>query len=118
MKVFKTLLHHGDIAPEFELHIIAGNLNLSAIWYSIDGKILIFCGKSGHINHDLWNALPPGSHNLTFHVRDIFGHEGFSWVIIIKKEGQAIYGYDYIIISLMVMIGIIGIAWQIRKRPE
>ncbi len=108
----------GGTAPFFNLSIIDGNLDLGAIWYTLDDSPFnLPCDASGQISQQLWNALPSGSYVLTFYASDVFGHEGFSQVTIIKRGGgQAIYGYDNLLLSLILIMGIVSIGWQIRKK--
>jgi len=107
----------GASAPFFSLDIFDGNLDLGKIWYTIDDSIFKFpCNLSGQISLQLWNALPSGFYTLTFYASDIVGNEGFSRVTIVKRGTQAIYGFNNLILSLMLILGVISIIWQIRKK--
>ena len=103
-----------DTAPTFELAI--NEVNLNEIWYTLsDGLVNITCGTLGQINQDYWNALPPGAYTLRFYANDLLGNEGFTDIIIIKRD-PTIPGFNPILLSLMLITGILPIAWQIKKK--
>lgn len=107
----------GESAPFFEFTIFEGNLDSGTIRYTIDDSpFSIPSNTSGQLSQQLWNALPPGSYIITFYASDVVGNEGFSRVIINKSGPQIIYGYDNLLLSLMLIMGILSIAWQIRKK--
>jgi len=92
-------------------------LDSGTIRYTIDDSpFSIPSNTSGQLSQQLWNALPPGSYIITFYASDVVGNEGFSRVIINKSGPQIIYGYDNLLLSLMLIMGILSIAWQIRKK--
>jgi len=106
-----------ESAPNFDLTVNEGNLE--QIWYTLDdGLINRTCGPSGQIIQAYWNALPPGDYTLRFYAKDTLGHEGFAEVIVSKRESPAILGYNIIMLSLIMIIAIISITWQIKKKSK
>jgi len=103
-------------APSFDLTIVEQNLD--AIWYTLDdGLITFLCGTSGNINNLYWNAIPPGFYILKFYTNDTVGNIGFSEVTI-KKEDPAIPGYNPFVLSLILLVGILGISLKIKKKAR
>ena len=105
-----------DTAPSFDLTIIEGNLD--SIWYTLDDGITYFpCDISGIFNNLYWNAIPPGYYTLKFYANDTLGNLGFSEVIIEKKE-PVIPGYNPLLVSLIIVVGIMGISLKIKKKSK
>jgi len=105
-----------DTPPNFELTIIEGNLD--AIWYTLDDGIINFtCDISGNFNNLYWNAIPPGYYTLKFYATDTLGNLGSSEVIIEKKE-PVIPGYNPLHVSLIIIVGIMGISLKLKKKSK
>ncbi|MBY9016748.1 MAG: hypothetical protein KGD68_13745, partial [Candidatus Lokiarchaeota archaeon] len=108
-----------DTAPSFDLTIIEGNLD--AIWYTLDDGIINFsCEISGNIDNSYWNTIPTGVYTLKFYANDTVGNLGFSEVIILKEliEEPGIPGYNSFLLSLIIIIGIMGISLKIKKKSK
>ena len=105
----------GEAPPSF--NIIALDDFLDETWYTLnDGLTNHSCGLSGQIDQTLWDTLPGGTYNLRFYASDTGGNIGFSEVIIIKTTPSIIPSFDVLLIFLTVLISIISISWQIRKK--
>jgi len=106
-----------DLAPNFDLTIIEGNLD--KIWYTLDDGTIIWMINqvSGSVNNIYWSAIPPGDYTLRFYANDTLGQESSNQVIVKKKE-QDISSYDTFIISLIIFLGFMGISWKVKKKSK
>ncbi len=75
-----------EIAPSFNITVT--DLNLDAIWYSLDGGLTNFAIVANDtINQAVWTALADGIVNIRFYSNDTLGHV-FNIVVGVIKDTQ------------------------------
>ena len=104
----------GDIAPDYHISIVEPNL--VSIWYTIDRGLNNYpiTQLSGTINQSSWDAAPTGSITLGFYAEDFVGNIGYSEVIV-KKNEQAISGFNLFILIWTVSVLLTITIKRIRK---
>jgi len=104
--------------PTFDLTITEGNLD--STWYSFDNGVTNYtCGITGQIDGTVWNSLTDGTYTLRFYANDTLGNEDYSEVTIIKTseaEEDIIPGFPFYGIAIFILIGLIMLIPQMRKK--
>ena len=94
----------GKKAPSFNLNV--SDLNLAAIWYSLDGGVTNFTvNATGTIDQTAWKALANGEVTITFNARDIAGNEASESITVIKSVPS---GLDPGVIITIAIVSIVG----------
>jgi parallel beta-helix repeat protein len=107
----------GLVAPNYNISIV--ELNLDAIWYTLNGGITNYTITSltGTFNQTAWDALSEGNVTIRFYASDALGRIGYQEVTIVKRISQSnppgIPGYD-----LLSLLGILSVVTTviIKKR--
>jgi len=95
--------------PRFNISV--DELNINAMWYTIDGELTIYniSEYSGYIDSIAWSSAPNGAITIRFHVRDKAGNIDYEDVIVQKSTPPYIPPDNSLIIIISVAIGALSI---------